>query len=745
MKSLRFLMLGCAAMSLLACATTPRSIPMAEKLLANDDYDGAERFYRSATEKYLTESERERVRDGLRRVAEKRAEPQLRSAQATPGFAGLVALAEARKSLRRNGAGLDEEGRPTSADERLEAAIVARIESLWPTVTTEAAAHRYGGAIGEAERLLAPLGDARPQAFVSQYAAVLAQGQAFHRARLAASKRADGGAAPGAQALHAGLVRRFGGEAESPIDSLRAAARVRVSVSSGTSGACAEVARSVANTGTLGGRPATVRVLLSRCHADSQVQNSSVNYTWVEKVPYQVTERVQTGTRQVIDQRKRCSHKSVMYKNGRQVPAIAHYDCSTYKSEPVYSNRVVTKYKDVNRQGVRHVRTERNQLHYEGVAEVSWGEGRLNVPLAIQLNATDSAQSDHAGSTKIAFAKSLPGLHQAAVAKLQSTLVTSAIQAVNADAARRAEAEAAAAIAKGDVAAAEDADVRAILALDAVSAATVARIGARYGLDGPGLKAALDGKAPVPSTANLALDANDVFKLGERATTAGQYSGDAILERGFNIGRLEYGLRGFTSHDLPGQPDRAGVAFLMRLAYPAIGQMFDGDTFEANGWVLFDTLMFDFSLGARTGDAVQYENDKEEGGVAVGGGLGYQMLPGYRGSKLGVFAGVRAQRFARMAGDFRTGGASYPLVGRLELKVFDRNPIFIEAYGLKVLGENEVRGLDVLLTLSGIHGLSLRYERTHMDARYNGKRESDVIDLGRQVSSTFDLSYAYQF
>lgn len=738
MRSLLQLALWCAAVSLLACATAPRSLPAAESSLADNDLDVAERSFRDATRQYLTESERERVRDGLVRIAEKRAEPRLLAAQSKPGFAGLVALAEARKVLHQQGAGRTEDGKPTLADERLKTAIEARIESLWPVVTAQAKAQRYGSALAEADRLLAPLGSKLPEKFSAPLQALMLEAQAFHRARLAASKH------PGAQALHAGLVRRFGGEAESPIDALRAATWVQLTVRSGTAGACGGAAAAVANVSTSGPRKASVQVLMSTCVSNSQVSQSSNTYAWIEKVPYQTTERVQTGTQQVVDSRRSCSRNDVQYSNGRQVPVTVTYDCSTYKSVPVYSERVVTKYKDVERTGTRLERTEKNTLHYEGVARVTWPEGTADVPLSIQLSAADTAWSSPHGSKGIDFNKSLKGLEQAAVSELKSRLVGGASRVVNASAAARAEAEAAQALARGDIAAAEDADVRAIVAVDAVSQATVARIGARYGLDGPGLKEALDGKAPAPSTASLALNSNDTLTLGN-SSHADQNKGEAILERGFTSARMEMGLRGFTSHDLPGQPDRAGVGALIRLAYPLIGNWFGGEVFDSRGWVLYDTLMFDFSLGARTTDAVKYQDDKEEGGVAISGGIGYQLMAGYRGGKLGLFGGIRAQRFARMAGDYRTGGASYPLAGRMELRVWDRNPIFAEFYGLKALGDNEVRGLDVLFTLNGVHGMNLRYELTDMDARYNGKHFQDVIDLGRQATSTFDVSYVLQF
>lgn len=738
-RGLRGFVLLFAAMSLAACATAPKALPNAESSLKRGDLEAAERDFQYATKGYLTESERERVRDGLRRVAEKRAEPRLLEAQAKPGFAGLVALAEARKSLHQQGAGLTEDGKPSPADERLKVAIVARIESLWPAVTAQAAAKRYGGALAEADRLLAPLGTVHPEPFASQYKALALEGQAFHRARLAAA-----GKARGSQALHAGLVRRFGGQADSPIDSLRADARVALKVWSDTRDGCASAAQDIAKVSTSGSRSASVQVLLSRCVANSQVSESSKPYTWTEKVPYQTTERVQTGTKQVVTNRRSCQRRDVQYSNGRQVPVIVTYDCSTYGSEPVYSDRVVTKYRDEQRQGVRQERTERNTLHYEGVARVTWSDGSVDLPLSFQANATDTAYASPHGSKQIDFSKSLPGLRQQAVRELQSRLTKGAAHAVNVKAAFRAEAEAAAALAKGDVVAAEDADVRAIVAIDSVSEATVARIGARYGLDGPGLREALAGKAPVPATAHLALNANDRLSLGN-ATKADQYNGDAILERGYSLARAETGLRGVTSHDLPGQPDRAGVGAYMRFAQPIIGHFFNDETFGSRGLVLYDTLMFDLWVGGRTGQPVQYQDGKEEGGLAVGGGIGYQFFAGYRGGKVGLFGGIRAQRFARMMGDFRTGGSSYPFVGRLELRLFDRNPIAAEFYGSSARGENEVRGLDVLFTVNGVHGLQLRYEFTDMDARYNGKNANDVIDLGRQRASTLDVAYAIQF
>lgn len=746
-RKIRMLWLLVWALVAAGCGGTPEALPEAERALERRDLEAAERGFRSATRTYLTESERERVRAGLRAVAERRAEPLLQAAQAKPGFAGLEAMAEARKHLHQQGAGRDEKGQPTDADRRLVAAMIARVEALWTGVTAQVQAGHQAGAVGEAERLLAPLGGDRGEALSARLAALRAEAQTFHEARLAAVAAGQGEAIDGARALHAGLVRRFGGQAASPIGALRAAARVQVQTTAAGSGACGEAARQVAKGATSGGQePATVAFTMTHCEAVSDVTQKQSRYFYTVKVPYQTTETVQVGTRQVVAQRRTCSRDSVSFFEGgkRKVVSTIQYDCSTYTSEPTYATRPVTKYREEQREGVRVERTERNRVRYEGRAAVRWEGGEAVVPVAASLDATDTAWSTPQGSKEIEPAKRLGALKASATDRLQLGIVTGATRAVNASVAARWFGVAEQAQAAGERTRAEDADVRGVVAAGDVNPAVVARLGGPFGLDGPAILAALEGKSATPTTAALALANTDRLDLGN-AARADFNNGDEILERGFNIARAEYGLRAFGSVNLPGQPDRSGLGFLMRVAYPLLGQMFDGHTFESRGWVLFDTLMFDLWLGGRTSDPWRYDNGDEEGAFVGGGGAGYQLLAGYRGGSIGLFAGVRTQRFARAAGGFRTAGGSHPFVARLEFTGFDRHPIFVEGYGFKAFGTGEVRGAELLYTLQGTHGLLLRYEATDLDARYNGHTERDVIDLGRQATRTLDVVYVLQF
>ncbi|MCA9545742.1 MAG: hypothetical protein KC613_15165, partial [Myxococcales bacterium] len=513
----------------------------------------------------------------------------------------------------------------------------------------------------------------------------------------------------------------------------------------GTDGAlAAEIARRAGRQGRI---PVTATLTLSRAQPGHRERSFQQAYTWTEKVPYQVTERVKVGSERVLVQAKTCSNKSpVLRPNGRggydKYEVTNTWDCSVYQSRDRYEDRVVTRYKDVVRNGTRTVVEETSSLAVAGQVALSFpGSPPRTVPLSFSRTAVDTRYNTPHGSKQIAPQNTVAGLTAAARDELAKALADAAVAAVRDHRTRNWLAEAAAAAQKGDAQTAEDRDVRVAVMRGAVDRASAARFQARYGLSEAQVLAALEGKAPTYAEAAWRATGSDrQMQVGRAADVQDMY-GEGLLERGYALGTAGYAISRWSTPDLPIQTPREGYGVTIRMDYPVVAAVFD----MREGFVFQDNVLFELALGKRTSDPVAYEGTNEEGFFAANARLGYQAQVGFRGSLFGLLAGARTEGVWFRIGDFQARDSVHSLVGTLEVKVWDRNPMAVQVYGLPFWGDGDVLGGTFDVTLQGNHGLGLRLERWTLEARYAGRTSKDYIDLDKQHVLSADLMYLLRF
>ncbi len=717
------------------CGGAPPALKEAEDAVNAQRWDAAERAYARAGKGYLSPREREAVRAGRRKIAEGRVLTRVRAAEKTPGRDGLKAIAEVRTWYWRNGGEPGSEG-----DQAVVAAMVRRIEALWPAAEAPASKGFYLPALDGVQALLAPLGRDVPKPLADRLADLRARAAAHHAAPPA-------GAPTGAQAFHTNLRAQL---TASPKSDAAAAVAKEVSVGLAATragaGCAAEADRVVSQLKRAGAVSAQVRVTLTRCEPTQRVSTRQVTYQYTEKVPYQETVRVQVGTDQVRTQSKTCSTTlPVLRPNGKggydKYEVTRTSDCSTYKSVPRYESRVVTKYRDVARTGTRTVRTEQNAVSLAATLQVTWAGGDVPLTVSAGAKATDTAYQSPHGSKRIDSDKTLSGLTNQAIAVLAQRAREKAQAAVAAERAAVWLREAQAADAAGDVATSEDRDVRAVIIAGKVNRATAARFARRYGLDAAAVQRVVQGAAPTFAEAEWAAKASDRNVKVGRQVSKDDMEGLGLIERGYTVGVVGMGVNRVSSVGLPVQGDREAYGFSMRVAYPALTAAAD----MSEGWVFQDLFMMDFSVGGRTSEAQRYGADKKEGAIALSARIGYQAQIGLRGDTFGLLVGARTQGIHHRVGDFVAQDSVHPLVGTLEIKIWDRSPMSLEVYGYSLFGDGDVRGGTFDVTLDGVSGLGLRAEQWTLEGRYSGNTANDIIDLDKQTVRTLDLLYLYRF
>lgn len=441
--------------------------------------------------------------------------------------------------------------------------------------------------------------------------------------------------------------------------------------------------------------------------------------------------------------RKTCTRKmpGAYMSEGRVVKTMTTttYDCSVYGNRDVFEDRLVTKHREEQRTGVRQTTTRTASAGLSGVAVLKWDGGTVRFPVSSSLSAVDTRYESPTGSKGYEVGKSARALEGQVLSGVVKRVVDEARARVRSADGKQWEARAAAAAKAGRVSESEDADVRAAVATG-LSKAGSARLRARYGIGGGEVLTALEGTALKARTQSWFV--SPTLRVQVKSARANYEAGEQVLERGWAWGLVETGLRMFGASDLPFQSDRSSASFYMRMTYAMLAHLYDDESY---GWVLYDGAMLDFWLGGRTSEAVEYSGGGDESPMAAGIGWGYQIMWGHRGTLLGVFGGIRTQRTYRKAGDFRTAGSAHPLVGRLELRVSQRYPVFIEAYGMHPLGEGELTGADVVIATGGTSAIVLRAERLKLNAMFGGTHPKDDVRLGRHQSWTFDVTYGMQF
>lgn len=717
-------------LSLVGCGGAPSALPEGEQALEAGRMKEAEALLMRAQKSYLTDGERARVKVALGKIARHEVSERAGQAGRHPGWKGYEALAETRRWYRLRGGLPDDLG-----DRDLVARMIRRAERLWPEVAPLRARKHYVPAVQKAVDVLAPLPTDGAKALRELHAQLKREGRAWHKSRL-------DGAPDGVAALHAGIVRRLGGEAASPLEKLKADAQVAVKVRS-VSGRCAEGAAIKKAINLPGKRKASLKLSLKTCTSSSHVSTQKAQYTYVQKVPYQVTKSVRVGSERYLVTRKRCTQKMPgVRRSGGQVirtETTRSYDCSVYGSRDVYRDRLVTKYRNENRTGVRETRTRNASATLRGTVELSWDGGKARYAVGADAEATDTAITSPTETRSFDGRKSKQALRQQVLRQVIGQLSTTARQRVRAADGARWRGVAQVAADAGKVVQSEDADVRAAIA-NGISGASAKRLEARYGLSAAEVMASLEAKPLIAATRGWFVSPNQRAKI--TSAEASYTAGEAVLARGWAWGLVEIGLRTFGASGIPLQPDRSSASLYMRLNYAFLAHAFDDAGW---GWALYDSMMLDFWLGGRTSESVDYRGGDDESPLAGGIGVGYQLMVGYRGKRLGLFGGMRTQNTYRAAGDYRTGGATHPLVGRMELRISERHPVFIEAYGLPQYGTGEITGLDVVIATGSGSALVLRAERLKVNALFGGLGPKDNVDLGRHESWTLDINYGMQF
>lgn len=208
---------------------------------------------------------------------------------------------------------------------------------------------------------------------------------------------------------------------------------------------------------------------------------------------------------------------------------------------------------------------------------------------------------------------------------------------------------------------------------------------------------------------------------------------------------------------LVGQPDRSALGLDVRSVFRLPLLMPKGRFLN---WGFLFGLDAGFFVGKRFGEDYQ---DLSDPGIAVyepeeelqsfGFQLGVSAMMGWRGSRVGMFAGLKPDFFHRSFGFYRNQGARTPIVGRLEFRMSSARSILIEGWGwnINVNSANSSYGGSVWLPLgeseSGFtsSGLVLRAQQDVLPAVFYGLNQTDDVRIEEATLRSGGVSYFIGF
>jgi hypothetical protein len=270
----------------------------------------------------------------------------------------------------------------------------------------------------------------------------------------------------------------------------------------------------------------------------------------------------------------------------------------------------------------------------------------------------------------------------------------------------------------------------AALANDPIDA-FVAEAATRRGVSVPGLRE-LPPPPPVPESVRVA--ANQTRSLFQINSLDSRLRQEGLGGSGLTRVNATVSLLALQARDLPTQSDRLGGLLSLRSTYPLLALFMK----TGREWVLGDELLVEMQLGRRLSRAHEYPRSssssppKTENGLGLGGRLGYALMGGYRTPRLGVLAGMGAQRVGLRVADVTAAGGLLPLLAQVELNWHASYPLVLQAWMTPWAAGNASRGLLLQFQLTQLLGLHGRYEDLELRSRVGGLSSDDRIDVGRR-------------
>lgn len=400
-------------------------------------------------------------------------------------------------------------------------------------------------------------------------------------------------------------------------------------------------------------------------------------------------------------------------------------------------------------------------------AQLTWEDGSAHaVEVTVQAAPSTDAHSytmpprrlgdterheTHTLDPRLTPAHALEGLG----AELAAKLATAAETEIRAHRATRARADGAAALARGDAAAAGDAFVRSVLLDNQVQAEAAAWFQTAHQLDPEqtlavlGLAASTRPEPPVPAivaavpydpgTAPIAARVQSSEEIVQQATHATSlataYDATGIVRSKESVAAYV----GLSPYALTSAAGREGLvlAGAIELAIDPIELVMP----VHRGPTLHDELGGRVLFGAKR-EATQYMNGDDEGKLSWGVEGWYRLFAGIRTRKLGLFAGGSVGYLRLSEGDTKASGGHVEPAVRITLRIVDVRNVVVEASGFGVsLGDHaRTDRVAISVPMKGkSYDLRLTAERTELATTSLATSGETRMDLGRQAVTAFAI------
>lgn len=719
-----------------ACATTP-GLQKADDSRAQGWRDQAARDYADALRReQLTPGERARARVAIRELTVELVDQDaLRWVESEDPLAVAEPLARLRGRVDK----LDE----PQVSARYNARVSRYLERHRPTLEALRIQHRFVPAMALASALTTPLAADDPrQSLLRQ---VQDEGRDWHLAQAQVAQ-------PYVVAVqfHLSMASRLGAELSPTQKAAVQAGEVAASFGwdlAGPAASCAaDLQELVGRLGTGGAVRVRAEFRNVQCSASDKSYDRNEAYTY--QVAYQVREARQVADGQEAYQETDTRPEPVCYSvwvSGTGQYARYQPRCTTEQRS--YS---VTKYRPRYRTVYELVTKYRDETGYRDVHYVEYFSA-LSADLAASAEGGVTAMridirkeiSDHS-YTSPHGSKGLAEDH--GPAKVRALVLAAAAEAV-ADKAVPPLARAAAAHNAALAQAAtrpEQALHHWLLALHFEPSQVAARqwLDKNLGVRSDQVPAILAGTREVAAVQLAA-------KLGQsdlESTGSGYAPRDGFefaLERGYSSDRLRLGFEHERFGDVPFQPPRAALQFLLAAQHAVISRGVQ----DGFGPGIVDHAHWGLVIGGTTTPTYVYEHEQQkETLMGWGLDLGYALLVGVRTGYLGVFAGLDASYRYRHVGDVAGARASLLPRARLEWRANDRHPVIVNAWVgdlARTLGAG--MGAEILLAVANAGGVVLGWDHESLDARMGGIYHSSVIDIGNRAANVLTVAYQFGF
>jgi hypothetical protein len=158
-------------------------------------------------------------------------------------------------------------------------------------------------------------------------------------------------------------------------------------------------------------------------------------------------------------------------------------------------------------------------------------------------------------------------------------------------------------------------------------------------------------------------------------------------------------------------PDRIARSLHLRLDGRAISWFTNR---SGPGLTTYDKMFVEMNLGPMTSEPLAFLADSEPAGLQFPFQFGYELMLGYRMSRLAIYAGPRFQWYDQTIGRSHMSGHAHPLVARAEMQLGRRQVVAM--VWSSVLGGRDTRGAQADLPLFGRLSLSASYNATKGEA-----------------------------